>query len=503
MVNPPYRRLMGVGSPYFPIGLGYLAAVLEKAGYEVKIYNGEVSRSSMPHDMPRGEEKSRYPHKGGDFSAIMSAHQLYLKNLEDKDFFVWQEFKKSLAEFNPDLVGITARTPMLNSAIKAGQLIKEWKKSCPIVWGGSHPTIMSEEIISRPEADFLVYGEGECSLLDLVRAIEGGQKDYSNARGIYYKDSNGGVIKNEPREYIKNLDELPLPARHLVFKDDLYVPGAYADLMGSRGCPFLCTYCSAQSMWGRQLRYRSVADVIKEIKVLKNDYHCEIIRFIDDNLTLDRQWLEDLCQAIIDEKIDIKWGCLSRVNLIDENILKLMIKAGCYRIDIGVESGSPRILKMMKKEIKLADVLRADKLFDKYGIDWTAFFITGFPYETTEDLKMTADFMKQINPYRLVLSNFTPYPGTEDYERAEELGVLPFDFARGKPQIDWGLYDHNSPNNFFMKNVGREEYYDFFNRLSDYVSLRNTHRIRGRELYYLKNPVSLLRKVARFVEKRI
>ncbi len=173
-----------------------------------------------------------------------------------------------------------------------------------------------------------------------------------------------------------------------------------------------------------------------------------------------------------------------------------MVKAGCYRIDIGVESGSSKILKMMKKEIKLDDVLRVDRLFDKYGIDWTDFFITGFPYETMEDLRMTADFMKRINPYRLVLSNFTPYPGTEDYERAKELGVLP-------TNIDWGLYDHNSPNNFFMKNVGRDEYQKFFNDLSNYVSLRNTHRIKGKELYYLKNPISLLRKIIRFVEKRI
>jgi radical SAM superfamily enzyme YgiQ (UPF0313 family) len=135
-------------------------------------------------------------------------------------------------------------------------------------------------------------------------------------------------------------------------------------------------------------------------------------------------------------------------------------------------------------------------LLDKYGIDWTAFFITGFPYETMDDLQMTADFMKKINPYRLVLSNFTPYPGTEDYERAKELGVLPVN-------IDWGLYDHNSPNNFFMKNVNREAYQNFFNKLSDYVSLRNTHRIRGREFYYLKNPISLLRKIIRFVAKRI
>lgn len=487
LINPPYRRLMRVGSAYFPLGLGYLAAILEKSGYEVKIYNGEV---------PRDEEKNCRKHKGGDFSSIMSSHQRYLRNLEDKDFFVWHEFRKSLADFCPDLVGISARTPMFKSAVEIAKIVKDWRSDCPIVWGGSHPTIMPEEVLSLPEADFLVCGEGERTLLDLVRALEEGKKDFLEIRGLSYKNQEGKIIKNLSRDYIHDLDELPMPARHLIFREDFYAPGTYGDLMASRGCPFFCTYCSAQSLWGRKMRYRSIASIIKELKILKNNYQCEIIRFIDDNLTLERTYIEELCHSLIVEKLNIKWGCLSRVNLIDEKLLKLMTEAGCYRVDIGVESGSPRILEIIKKNINLRDVLRVDKLFNKYDIAWTAFFITGFPYETMDDLKATADFMKEIDPYRLVLSNFTPYPGTEDYERANELGVLP-------KEIDWGLFDHNSPNNFFMKYVGREEYQNFFNQLSDWVSLRNTHRIRGKELYYLKHPFSLLRKITKFIKKRI
>ncbi len=191
----------------------------------------------------------------------------------------------------------------------------------------------------------------------------------------------------------------------------------------------------------------------------------------------------------------MKWGCLTRVNLINDELLKIMVEAGCYRADVGVESGSPRILKMMRKGITLEDVLRGDRLFDKYGIGWTAFFITGFPYETIEDLKATESFMKKINPYRIVLNNFTPYPATEDYERAKELGVFPKD-------MDWSRFSHHSPDNFFMKNVGREEYREFFRKLSEYVSLRNTHKIRGREIYYLNHPVSFFRKVKKFVQTR-
>lgn len=487
LINPPYRRLMGIGSAYFPIGLGYIASVLEQAGYQVKIYNGEV---------PRSDDEQKRKHKGGDFNHIMMAHENYLKNLDNDDFFVWQEFKKSFDEFQPDAVGITARTPMLKSAMKVARLVKIWNKDCKIIWGGSHPTIAPDEIMALPEADFIVYGEGEETAVELINALQNKINDYSQIKGVYYKNASGEIMKNSAREYIGDLDILPMPGRHLVFSEDLYVSGVYADLMGSRGCPFLCTYCSAQSLWGKQVRYRSVDNIIEELKVLKNKYNCEYIRFIDDNLMLKREWIEKLCEKIVAENLNIKWGCLGRANLIDEKLLKLMIRAGCYRVDIGVESGSPRVLKEMKKNIDLADVLKVDQLFDKYGIDWTAFFIVGFPYETMDDLKTTASFMNKINPYRLVLSSFTPYPATEDYERTKEMGMLP-------DLIDWGLFDHNSPNNFFMKYVNHEEYRKFFIELSDWVSLRNTHRIRGRESYYLRHPASLLRKGVKFIRKRI
>ncbi|MDP2946949.1 MAG: radical SAM protein [Nanoarchaeota archaeon] len=487
LVNPPYRRLRGVGAVYFPLGLGYLASILDKAGNDVKIYNGEVPRDKQEYEINK--------YKGGDFSHIMSTHQNYLRNLKDEEFFVWQQFKKSLEEFEPDLVGVSVRTPMLDSALEINHLVKKWNKNCLVIWGGSHPTILPEESIILPGVDFLVYGEGERTMLELVEAIEK-KNEFSKIKGLYYKTIDGKFIKTPQRQYINNLDELPFPARHLVFEEDIYLPSGFSDLMGSRGCPFLCSYCSAHSLWGRNVRYRSVANIIEEIKILKDKYHCEELRFLDDNLTLNRLWIEELCNLLIKEKINLKWSCLTRVNLIDENLLKLMIKAGCYGIDIGVESGSPRILEMMKKGITLNDVLRGDRLFNKYGISWTAFFITGFPYETREDLLATANFMKKINPYRIVLSNFTPYPMTEDYNAAEKLGVLP-------EHIDWGRLDHNSPDNFFMKNIKQEEYKKFFQELNDYVSLRNTNKIKGKEIYYLKHPLSFFRKTYKFIKKRI
>jgi len=219
LVNPPYRRLRGVGAFYFPIGLGYLASVLEKSGHEVRIYNGEVPRDKQEY------EANKY--KGGDFSRIMSAHHDYLKNLQDDNFFVWQQFKNSLNDFNPELVGVSVRTPMFASAVKINQLVKQWNDSCQIIWGGSHSSIMPEEVMKLPEVDFLVYGEGEKTLLELVDTIEK-NGDFSHVRGIYYK-VNSKFVKNPPREYIENLDELPFPGRHLVFKEDLYSPTAFSD----------------------------------------------------------------------------------------------------------------------------------------------------------------------------------------------------------------------------------------------------------------------------------
>ncbi len=487
LINPPYRRLRRVGSVYFPIGLGYLAGVLEKAGYEVKIYNGEVPRAK--------DEQKKNKYKGGDFSHIMFSHQEYIKNLEDDNFFVWQEFKKSLNDFKPDLVGVSVRTPMLGSAEKISRFVKEWNKNCFVVWGGSHSTIMPEESLKNSNIDYLVSGEGENVLLDLVKTLEN-SGDVSKVKGLYYKNNQAEIIKNSCTKFIQNLDEVPFPARHLVFEEDLYPEGSMQDVMGSRGCPFLCSYCSAQSSWGRKGRFRSIKNIIEEVKILRDKYGCDYLRFMDDTITIKRDWIEELCREMIKQKIGVKWACLTRVDRIDEKLLKLMIKAGCYRVDVGVESGSPRILKKLKKGITLEQVKKSDRLFNKYGIDWTAFFITGLPYETKEDLQATAKFMKVINPYRMVLSNFTPYPATKDYERTKTLGMLP-------DKIDWSLLDHNSPDNFFMKHVDRGYYQKFFQELSDYVSMRNTHRIRGREIYYLKHPIDFLRKVKEFIKKRI
>lgn len=477
---------MNTGYAYFPLGLGYVAGVLNENGHNCLIYNGEAPRSG-------NEGKPKF--KGGDFSSIMSAHQEYLVNLEDENFFVWKQFKETLNEFNPDMVGILVRTPLVNSAMMINKLIKNWKKECLIVWGGPHPTVAPDEVMVLPEVSFLVYGEGEYTMVELAQALET-KKSLAGIKGLYYKDASEKVFKNPKREYIQNLDELPFPARDMVVKGDIYVPGAYADVMGSRGCPFQCSYCSAHSTWGRKTRYRSIPSIIEELRLMKDKYNCEIVRFVDDTLTINRKWVEELCQALIKEKLGIKWGCLTRINLIDRNLLKLMARAGCYRIDVGIESGSPRVLQMMKKGINIKDIFKGSKLLDKYGFDWTAFFLTGFPYETMEDLKETAKIMKKINPYRMVLSSFTPYPGTEEYDRARSAGVLP-------EKINWGMYDHNSPHNFFMKNVSKEDYRKFFNDLSDYVSRRNTHRIRGKELFYLTHPMSFIRRFFKFAKKRI
>jgi len=477
---------MNTGYAYFPLGLGYIAGVLNENGNNCLIYNGEA---------PRSEDESKPKFKGGDFSSIMSAHQEYLANLDDKNFFVWNQFEETLNEFNPDIVGILVRTPLVNSAMMINKLVKNWKKNCLIVWGGPHPTVAPDEVMSMPEVDFLVYGEGEYTMVELVQSLKD-KKNLEGIKGLYYKDGSGKVFKNQKREYIQDLDKLPFPARSMVAKGDIYVPGAYADLMGSRGCPFQCSYCSAYSTWGRKTRYRSIPSIMEELRLMKDKYNCEIVRFVDDTLTIDRNWVKELCQALIKENLGIKWGCLTRINLIDDDLLNLMVKAGCYRIDVGIESGSPRILQMMKKGITIKDIFRGSKLLDKYGFDWTAFFLTGFPYETMEDLKATAKIMKKINPYRMVLSSFTPYPGTEEYDRARSAGVLP-------EKINWGMYDHNSPHNFFMKNVSKEDYRKFFNDLSDWVSMRNTHRIRGKELFYLTHPVSFVRKFFKFAKKRI
>ncbi|MCX6707346.1 MAG: radical SAM protein [Candidatus Woesearchaeota archaeon] len=382
LINPPARRLAGIRNVYFPIGLGYLAASLEKAGFSAGLYNAEN---------PKEELKELI---SGKYAALTSEYEKYSKALKDDSHFVWKEIRHTIQKFQPDAVCIRAATSNINCVQKIADIAKEYSKEfnkngdneCDIIIGGPHATLAPGEALKYQNFDFVVRNEGEVTIVELCRLLEKGKsqvnkKNLEKINGLSFKDVKKTIkiTHNKQRDFVKDINTLPFPARQLSLYPELYSKNDWGCIVGGRGCPFNCGFCSANLQWGRMLRLRSVDNVLEEIKLVIEKYGSNEFFFWDDTFTANRQRTMELCRSLLNEKIRISWSCTTRVNVIDDELLSLMKKAGCNRIDIGVESGSERMLKLINKRINLNQVETAVKQINKHRIMCNAFFMIGFP----------------------------------------------------------------------------------------------------------------------------
>lgn len=328
-----------------------------------------------------------------------------------------------------DVVGVMMLTPMYGKTIEVVDIVKKIDKNIKVLVGGPHPTIFPEETLKyNPNIDLAVVGEGEITIVELLDALEN-NKDLSEVKGISYRNE-GKVIVNPPRPFIQNIDEIPISARDLLDMN-LYRPAPtyYKKLpsfimLTSRGCPYRCVYCSKIS--GKIYRKHSIDRIIKEMKILIDDYGAKEIIFRDDTFTIDKKHIRELCNKIIQEKLNkkIKWTCMTRVDLIDYGLLRLMKKAGCWSIHYGIESGSQRLLDVIQKDITIKQIRDALRWTSKTGIEIKAFFMLGLPTETRKESLQTLRFMKEINPDWVQVTITVPYPGTKLYEIAKKSGTL-------------------------------------------------------------------------------
>jgi anaerobic magnesium-protoporphyrin IX monomethyl ester cyclase len=371
------------------LGLGYIASVLEKEAIRVRIVDTEAEEISL------------------------------------------EEFPKRLRgeNYRYEFIGITAVSSTINTALKMARICKQAFQKSKIVLGGVHPTVLPEEVLANEFVDYVIRGEGEYSFLELAEG-----KKVNEILGLSYK-RNGDIVHNLLREPIEDLDALPFPAYHLMpIKRYHPTPGLYKRLpgigiIGSRGCPFKCTYCASQSIWpsGKKVRFRSAENILEEIKFLIRNFEIKEIFFHDDMFTARRSLVSALCEKIINGGIDLTWVCMSRVDAIDEDILRLMKAAGCHQICFGVESADEQVLKNVKKKISLKQVEKAVALTKKVGIDVRTSFMLGNPGETEVTLRKTIDFAIKLNPTIASFNITTPYPGTELRSWAKEKGYLKTD----------------------------------------------------------------------------
>ncbi len=366
-----------------PLGVMYIGAVLEEAGHSVQIID------PMPKDM---------------------------------------SFVQMVRDFDPQIVGVSIMTASYSTA---ADLLKKLKQNIPDTLycaGGAHVTALPVETINDLELDFAVVGEGEFTMREVCKRIENGG-DLHGVKGIVYR-SGSVVVNNDPRDLIQNLDDLPFLGRHLLsdFKEYLLPPGTLrggffqrsTTMMTSRGCPYHCIYCSSYLIFGRKLRRRSVSNVIAEIEGLIKKYDIEALYFLDDTFTLNSRWVMEFCRQLREKKIPISWQCQARVDTVSEDLLYAMKNAGCISVEFGVESGSEKVLKIMKRRTSKEMIFKAFKTAKKAGLRSSAFFMLGNPGETLEDINQTFKVAKKIKANRTNFYFTVPFPGTELYQMAQQ-----------------------------------------------------------------------------------
>ena len=395
LVTPPL--LEGVGHhPFFPpLGLTYMAAVLEQNDFEVKIFDCPVSEINH------------------------------------------EKLKTELDSYQPTMVGIGSMTPTIESALKCAQIAKEACPDSKVLMGGPHATFADKQILTDEKAvDIIVRGEGEETILELAKQSSNLQK-IGDIKGITFRKDNQ-IIQTATRPFIQNLDALPRPAYKYVPIKKYWIAGRkLLPIITSRGCPFQCSFCVASQMFGARFRSRSPKNVLDELEWLRDEYGAEGIAFQDDTFTFDRKRALEICDGIIERKINLPWGCGTRADVVTKEVLAKMSKAHCNETMFGVESGCQRMRDVLKKRVTTEQCENAIKWAKEAGIFVTVSVILGYPGETKETLQETLDFVRKVEPDDVWLCHATPYPGTELRALVESNGW--------KMSDDWKLYNTMNP----------------------------------------------------------
>lgn len=414
-----------------PLGIAYVAAVLELAGYDVKILDCQALNLSM------------------------------------------DEIRREIETYGPDVVGITSMTPILLGVLEVAKLTKDIDKKISVVIGGPHVSLFPETV-GASFIDFGVRGEGEYTFLELVKNLEKGG-DFKKINGLVWK-KKGKIIINMQREPIKNLDDIPFPARHLLPTkkyDVIIMKHPMTTMVASRGCPFNCAFCFKEAHY-RVFRIRNAQKVVDEMEECIDKLKVKEISFYDDCWP-NKQFLTDICNEIIRRGIDIAWETPQRVNLVDQDLLKLMKRAGCVRLRYGVESGSQRILNMMRKNVTIEQIKNAFEWTKDAGIETFAFFMVAYPTETYDDFIATINLAKEIDADWALFGATIPYPGTDLWLTA----VNDFGFNRNYWH-EWSLGIRNDQIPYFLDNAEelcKKAYQEFYMRKK--FVLKKIMKIRG------------------------
>ncbi len=381
-----------------PLGVLYIGALLRREGFDVSVLDADINGLTI------GETVER------------------------------------IVATEPDVVGISLMTPQLLSALALCAALEHARPGIAIVLGGAHIDATKDDIFSMASTmDFAIHGEGELAMLECCQKLRdhGIRRDHGFANlvellrdvpNVITRDPVSGEVTVQPaRPFLADLDSLPSADYSMFHTLDYHtpmLPGTVLSMMLSRGCPFACTFCDAPQVMGKKFRFWSVPRIVEDIRRYKELHRTRSFVFKDSTFTANKRWAEELCHAFIDAKLDIRWRCNTRANLLPQPLLELMKRAGCDILNIGVESGDPEILRRIRKEVDLDEVAGTFERCRALGIRTYATLLVGAPGETEASIRRTLHFAMRIRPSLVNFHIAIAYPGTPMYEEALEAGEV-------------------------------------------------------------------------------
>lgn len=384
LINAPtsrgYKRELADAVSMPPLGLLYLASHLEKTGYSVKVIDMSV------------------------------------------EFYKKEDFIELLREMRPKVVGISTFVESWSPLKVLAEIIKNTLTDVAIVGGGACATFCYEQLLKESKFDYVVFGEGEFAIADLCDSVVRNKMDIKQVKGISFLVDEVVYI-TKPKERIKDLDQLEIPDRSLIDLKKYIYP---ITISTSRGCPGDCIFCSSRSFWGKEIRFRSPENILKEILQVEKEYNMNMFFIIDDTFTIRTKRSMEFCDLLEATGKKFIWGCESRADVASEELLQRLYDAGCRKIQFGMESGNNDILKNIGKHVTVEQIEDAVKIASKIGFNINVSFILGHPFDTHETVLQTINFaLKLKNEYNANVfgSILTPYPGTKINYNAEEYGV--------------------------------------------------------------------------------
>ncbi len=486
LVNPPWWCLQNMQSPFVPIGLAYVAGALTEAGHCVRIINGE--EVVAPHTL---DPDQKVP------PAFFHATDRYERLNEPTQPF-WTALRDAILAESPDVVGLTMWSGAYSSALNVCRSLKAARPDILTVVGGVHATIDPKSVLDHPEVDFVVCGEGEGTAVALWDIIRSGGRDVRHrAAGIpgVWTVLDGAIHEGGRAELVKDVDTIPAPNYEVASGD---LSRAVRGIITARGCPFRCGFCASSALWTSKVRFRSIEACMDELASHRQRFGLRHFRINDDSFCLKKRRVLEFCDQLTERFGRGAWTFWVDANAatLDEEIIDRLETSGCTTIAIGVESVAPRIVdQFIRKPIDLDHVRRLIDRMSRGPIASGAYFMTGFPSETEEELSQTIEFMREVSPTYSMWGVVTPYPGTELHRYAIEHGILP----DANPMH---LTHHSIRTS--MASIAPDRYQELLHRILDIKSsIEQQHRQQADRRHLLRRIARKLSEPARFLMRTV